>query len=313
MMTKAFLKIWALFLGSGLFFAVSLTIGEVAGMLIIIELDTRDLTKGEEPYSSFYVLGLPREKNGSPEIIPYYCIDPADIDCDCNIQPFVTNRYSFLLPPPKGKLHVQKWEEDDVKVTTISPGRQLIEFNTYTVGYTFTHIYIAEENKVVPLYSKVFSPDQLFQAFPFAFCFALGLYGLGRWLRRVCYPHKISVELQYTVQLIILGALVPIFLGIQIPLQFSASTEAAGNHFGNADMHTFFVFFYLGLAAGCWATSFLRIRRHTYALNATAAISTLLIIFIPFGTANYVYWLAHIRKKDMLTAKTPQSCVDEYI
>jgi hypothetical protein len=73
------------------------------------------------------------------------------------------------------------------------------------------------------------------------------------------------------------------------------------------------VYFYFGLAAGCWATSFLRIRRHAYALNATAAISTLLIIFIPFGTANYVYWLAHIRKKDMLPAKAPQSFMDERI
>jgi hypothetical protein len=301
-MAKAFLKFWALILGAGLFFAFSFTVGIIAGMLLFIELDTRDLTKGEEPYSSFYVLALPPGKNGPPEILPFYRIDPACIEWDCNVRPINTSQYSFLLPHPEGKLHAQEWEEDDVKIITLSPGRQLIEFKTYTEDYSFTHIYIAEENRVEPLRSKVFGPDQAFQAAPLAFIFALGLYGLGRWLRRKCYPDKISVELQYTIQLIILGALVPLFLHIQIPPQFavSAGTEAAGGYFSNTDIRTFWVYFYLGLAVGCWAASFLRIRRHSYALNATAAISTLLIIFIPFGTANYGYWLLRIRKKDKL-------------
>ena len=137
-----------------------------------------------------------------------------------------------MLPHPEGKSPVRQWEEDDVKATTLSPGRQLIEFKTYSEDYSFTHIYIAEENRFEPLRSKVFGPDQAFQAAPFAFLFALGLYGLGRWLRRKCYPDQISVDLRYTIQLIILGALVPLFLGIQIPLQFTApaGTEAAGGY-----------------------------------------------------------------------------------
>ena len=126
-MVKAFLKFWALILGAGLFFAFSFTVGIIAGMLLFIELDTRDLTEGEEPYSSLYVLALPPEKNGPPEILPFYRIDPACIEWDCNLRPINTSQYSFLLPHPEGKLHAQAWEEDDVKVIALSPGRQLIE------------------------------------------------------------------------------------------------------------------------------------------------------------------------------------------
>ena len=79
-------------------------------MLLFIELDTRDLTEGEKPYSSFYVLALPPEKNGPPEILPFYRIDPACIEWDCNVRPINTSQYSFLLPHPEGKLHAQAWD-----------------------------------------------------------------------------------------------------------------------------------------------------------------------------------------------------------
>ena len=308
-MEKAFLKILALFLGSAMFIPFSCTGSTVAGMLLFIELDARDLTKGEKPYSEFSVLALPPDKNGAPEILPLYSIDPACVDWDCDVRPITTGVYSFLLPHPESKSQDPAWEAYGCKVTRLSPGRQLIELKTYTEDYTFTHVYIAEKNSVEPLRSKIFGPDQALQAVPLAFLFSLGLYGLGRWLRRKFYPHTLSVEMQYSIVLIILGALIPLFLGIQIPLQFSASagTETAGGYFSSAGLHTFWIYFYLGLAAGCWATSFLRVRRHAYAFEATAAISILLISFIPFGTANFVYWLLHIRKKEKLQAEKLQA------
>ena len=60
--------------------------------------------------------------------------------------------------------------------TLFSPTEQSLT----SVKETFTHICIGEENRVEPLRSKIFSPDQAFLAAPLAFLFALGLYGLGR-------------------------------------------------------------------------------------------------------------------------------------
>jgi hypothetical protein len=204
------------------------------------------------------------------------------------------------LPHPDSKLHEREWEEDGYKLTTLSPGKQLIEIYTNTDDYRFTNIYLAEENRIKPLPSKYFGPSHAFQTAPLALFFAFGLYGLGRWLRHKYYPDKITVALRYTMTLIILGALVPLFLDLQIPLQFSSGSgaDAVGGYVSSTGKHAFWVCVYLFLAVGCWATAFLRVCKYSYAINATAVISTLLIIFIPFGTVNFIYWFLHIREKD---------------
>ena len=68
-MIKATVKICALIFGAGLFIPLSCTGSMMAGMLLFIELDNRDLSKGEKPHSIFNVLALPSGKNGSFEYL----------------------------------------------------------------------------------------------------------------------------------------------------------------------------------------------------------------------------------------------------
>jgi hypothetical protein len=82
---KAIIKICALIFGAGLLIPFSCTSSIMAGMLLFIELDTRDLTKGEKPYSTFYVLVLPSGKKGSLEYLSLNQIDPSYNEGYCNI------------------------------------------------------------------------------------------------------------------------------------------------------------------------------------------------------------------------------------
>ena len=189
-MGKVLLKICAFILGSALFIPFSCTGGMIAGMFLSVELNARDLTHGEKPYSSFCVLALPAGENGPSEIVPLDRLDPAHLCGDSNIQPIETSQYMFLLPHPQRQSPARKWAGEDYTVTALSPEKQLIELTTYAEDYRFTNIYIAEKHRIEPLRSKVFGPGQMFQAAPFAFLFAFGLYGSGRWMRHVCKSEK---------------------------------------------------------------------------------------------------------------------------
>ena len=220
-MIKAFAKFCALILGSGLFFPFSCTSSFIAGAFLFVELDARDLTKGEMPFPGFDVGVVSVNENRSVVFFPLDRIHPSykDKDSYYDLPLMDTSQYSFLLPYPEGKLNAQEWRENGYKVSVLSPGKQLIEVYANTADYRFTHVYLAEENKIEPLRSKIFGLNQAFKASALAPSIGLGLYGFGIWLRRKCYPQKIPAALQYTTILIILGALVSLYLGIQIPLQ----------------------------------------------------------------------------------------------
>ena len=134
-MGKVLFKICAFILGSALFIPFSCTGSAVAGMLLSVELNARDLSNGEKPYSSFCVSALPQGENGRPEIVPLDRLDPAYLCGGNNIQPIETNQYSFLLPHPEGKSQTRKWEGQDYTITALSPGKQFIELKTYTEDF----------------------------------------------------------------------------------------------------------------------------------------------------------------------------------
>lgn len=105
---------------------------------------------------------------------------------------------------------------------------------------------------------------------------------------------KFPVVRAYTILLIIVGLLAFTFLGIKILL----ITTPPEYYTASSHLYMFWIPFYAFLTMGCWMTAFLRARRSSYALAATGGVSIMLLFFIPFGTAAFVYWLWRVRKKE---------------
>lgn len=76
-MTTSFLRICALILGSVLFLPVSCTCSLFVGTLTMIELDARDISKGDRPHPLFYVIASEAKKNGSLVAMSLKSIEPS--------------------------------------------------------------------------------------------------------------------------------------------------------------------------------------------------------------------------------------------
>ncbi len=67
----------------------------------------------------------------------------------------------------------------EYSVTTLSPEKQLVQVHWYGDDYAGTSKYIAEENRVEPLYSET---SDFILPILFALFFAWMPYRLGKWL-----------------------------------------------------------------------------------------------------------------------------------
>ena len=311
-MAVSLLRICALILGSALLIPLSCTGGLVLGTFTLIELDERDISKGDRPHSRCYVIASRQEENGSPVPISLSEIKPSLYGiselCGKEFTGIETSMYSFLLPVSEGEIREGEWTRYNYVVKTLSPEKQLIEVNYSDDDVTATFRYLAEPDRIEPLSSKLRAPGHMFGALPYAWAFTLILYIVGRFLRRKYAPEKLTVELKYTVTLLIVGGLVPLFLGIQFPLMITTALakNSLGGYAGNTGMHIFWVSAYILLAIGCWVTAFLRLRRSFSAARATRVISIMLIIFFPLGTAAFAYWFWKVRKTEGEKGGFPQ-------
>ena len=98
----------------------------------------------------------------------------------------------------------------------------------------------------------------------------------------------------YTITLILLGALALALLCIKILLIMNPPKSYTTPVF--LEIPGFFL--YSLLTIGCLTTAFLRSRDSEYAIFSTAVLSTILMIWFPFGTAAFVYWIGWVRKKE---------------
>lgn len=105
---------------------------------------------------------------------------------------------------------------------------------------------------------------------------------------------EISFLRSYTVILILLGSVAVLLLARRI----FVVTRGIDASSGPVALDMFLVPSYIFLALGCWTAGFLRARRSQYGLAATGAINFLLI-WIPFGTAAFIYWIGWVRKKEL--------------
>ena len=196
-MANYLLRVCAWILGSALFFPFSCTGALIVGTHIYIESDARDLSKGDKPHSRCYVIASTPETNGAQVPISLSYIKPSLYDiselCGSEFTGIDTSGYSFLLPDAEGEIREGKWTRYMYRVTSVSPKKQIIQVQYSDDDVTAIFRYIAEENRIEPLYSKLAAPGYMFAAIPYAWGFAIILYLVGKLLRRK-YKKEESME-----------------------------------------------------------------------------------------------------------------------
>ena len=110
----------------------------------------------------------------------------------------------------------------------------------------------------------------------------------------------------YTIVLAILGTFSLLFLGMKILLIF----QPPENYDMPTQMDIIWVPYYSLLFISCWTTVVLRIKKSSIAIFATRAISLFLLIWVPFGTAAFIYWIWKVRKREEAKAE-PIGSVDQ--
>lgn len=98
----------------------------------------------------------------------------------------------------------------------------------------------------------------------------------------------------YTIVLSILGVLSLLFIAMKILL----IVRPPEDYVAHAQTAIFLVAFYSLLSITCWSAVVMRIRKSPFAVFATRAISSLLLVWVPFGTAAFVYWIWRVRKSE---------------
>jgi hypothetical protein len=189
------LKVLALILGSAFFFPVSCTSTLIVGIIVIAKLDAREVAHGDQVHSGFLIVVEPGEKGQ-----PFRSVRLSDL-------PRIREgggAYSFLMSKPSGRIDINDYTHLSYRVLENQDSAQVIEVEDKDDDNTFYCRYRATHTDVIPLSSRMFAHWYMFQALPFAFGIAFGLYGVGRFLcRRLLRepPSGVLCELQKEVTL----------------------------------------------------------------------------------------------------------------
>jgi hypothetical protein len=98
----------------------------------------------------------------------------------------------------------------------------------------------------------------------------------------------------YTITLVLLGALALALLCIKILLIVNPPSF----YTTPVSLEIPWIFLYALFSIGCWTAAFLRKRGSPHATLVTAVLSTIFVIWVPFGTAAFIYWIGRVRKKE---------------
>jgi hypothetical protein len=189
------LKVLALVLGSAWFFPVSCTSTLFVGTFVIAHLDAREIARGDQVHPGFLIVVEPGEKGQR-----FRSVRLSDL-------PRIRESggvYSFLMSKPSGRIDINDYTHLSYRVLKNQGSAQIIELEDKDDDNTFWCRYRATHIDVMPLSSRMFAHWYMFQALPFAFGIALGLYGIGRFLcRRLLResPSGLLRELQKEVTL----------------------------------------------------------------------------------------------------------------
>jgi hypothetical protein len=188
-------KVLALILGSAFFFPVSCTSTLIAGIFVIARLDAREVARGDQVHPGFFIVVEPGEKGQ-----PFRSVRLSDLHRFRESG----GAYSFLMSKPSGRIDINDHTHLSYRVLENQGSAQIIEVKDDHNDKTVWSRYRATHTDVMPLSSRMLYFGYMFGALPFAFCTALGLYGVGRFLRRRLLkepPSGLLRELQKEVTL----------------------------------------------------------------------------------------------------------------
>jgi hypothetical protein len=276
----AVIKLLALLLGTAMFLPIGCTGGVFLGVYGLSWLGARDLTDGEVPYSHFYVIVAEKPDKKAMSVVKYDILEDQ-----LRWMQEEGTEYSFLLSEKEGNFQPDKYDSFHYQVTPMEGGRQQVMIRWHGDDYSSVSKYIAEDQRVEPLYSKLAGIGHAMQAMFLVPPLTALLCWIGRRLRKRLWPGKFPADLEYTAELFMMGVFVPIYFLFWIPM---------------ADLSPWWLLAAAALTLACWATGFLRIRKRPLAPRATSIISTLLVFLFPFGTVFFAYWFWNVRKAEAL-------------
>lgn len=188
------IRILALVLGSALFFPVSCTGSLYVGTRIAAWLDTRDVARGDEVHRSFSVIVEPGV-DGQPFRAQRLSELPRLLKEEGRERPI-----SLLPSKPAGRIANGKHGWFSYRVLEDKGSALVIEvedsdgdrmaWSRYQVRRGVKGEGGAGPGVVVPLESRMFAPDHMVRALPWALGLAFLAYGIGRWLRRRQLKHE---------------------------------------------------------------------------------------------------------------------------
>ena len=169
------LKVLALILGSAWFFPISCTSTLFVGTFVVAHLDEREVARGNQVHPGFFIVVEPGEKGQ-----PFRSVRLSDLHRFRESG----GAYSFLMSKPSGRIDINDYTYLSYRVLENQGSAQVIEVEDKDDDNTFCCRYRATHTDIMPLSSQMFYVGYMFGALPFAFGTALGLYGVGRFLRR---------------------------------------------------------------------------------------------------------------------------------
>jgi hypothetical protein len=93
--------------------------------------------------------------------------------------------YSFLLPEREGRIEIDELTHVHYEAKTLSPGKQRITVSHVGDDYTKESKYYAARNDFSLISSRIFGVGHVMGALPYAFVLSLGLYAVGRLLKKL--------------------------------------------------------------------------------------------------------------------------------
>ncbi len=167
------IKVLAYVLGASWFLPVSCTIGLLATVPIISTLDERQLD--DKDYALFYVVWQPGEA-GKP--FEYALLKDLSLN--------QSSSRSYMMEQHNGFIDINAFTRISYQLLASNSSEQMIEVVYRDDDKSSSSRYRATRSEIRPVSSRMMKPDYLFKALPITLIFAFLIYGLGKWMRRLC-------------------------------------------------------------------------------------------------------------------------------
>jgi len=172
------------------FFPVNCTGTLFGGTYLAANLDARDVEKGDSVHTLFSFVVESKESSESILAVqlselPKFKQRMADTGA--------TDNYSFLMSRPNGRITLDDSIITYQVIEETTSGQVIEVIEQYIDGdNTIRSRYKATRSAATPISSRMFYFGYMFRALPYAFGFAIFVYGVGRFFKHRNQVSKVS-------------------------------------------------------------------------------------------------------------------------